>query len=428
MRQFPDSSLVTHLTQTVRREAQYVPSVPNILFVAPYAMAATVRFVRAVAEVPGARVVVLSSDPVERFGDAPLDGHWHIADGFDVDSLAAAVAEVGDRMGGVDRLLGILENLQVQLGEVRRRLGIPGIGPDVADNFRDKSRMKALFDAAGVPCARSRRVASGPEAIAFAEEIGYPFVAKPLAGAGARNTFRVDSDARLDDWLATSPPDAAQPMLLEEFITGQEHSFDSVMIGGEMIWHSVSRYLPSPLDVLEHPWIQWCVLLPRHLDEHGDIVQVARRALQALGQPDGLTHMEWFRRPDGSVAISEVGARPPGSQFMTLMSYAHDTDLYAAWARLMVDGHFDPPRRQYACGGAYLRAQGSGRTISSIEGLDQVSEATRNRVVEVSLPLARATPTGTYDGDGYVVVRDPDTGAVEAALHEIISTVRVEVA
>jgi len=400
----------------------------NIVFVAPYAMAATVRFVRAVADVPGARVFAVSSDPIERFGDTPVAGHWQLDDCLDVDSLTGAVAEVGQRVGGVDCLLGILENLQVQLGEVRRRLGIAGIGPDVAENFRDKARMKAAFDAAGVPCARSRRVASGQEALTFAEDIGYPFVAKPLAGAGARNTFRVDSGARLADWLAASPPTATQPMLLEEFMSGQEHSFDSVVIDGQMVWHSISRYLPSPLDVLEHPWIQWCVLLPRRIDDLGDIVDVARRGLRALGQPDGLSHMEWFRRPDGSVAISEVGARPPGSQFMTLMSYAHDTDLYGAWARLMVHGQFDPPSRQYACGGAYLRAQGTGHTITAIEGLDRVSEETRSRVVEVSLPLARAAPTGTYDGDGYIVVRDPETEAVEAALTEIISTVRVAVA
>ena len=408
--------------------ARYVPVVPNIVFVAPYAMPATVRFVRAIGAVPGVQVVVVSSDPATSFGDAPIDGHWQLADCLDVDALTAAVAEVGRRAGGVDRLLGILENLQVQLGEVRRRLGIPGIGPDVADNFRDKARMKAVFDAAGVPCARSRRVASGAEALGFATEIGYPFVAKPLAGAGARNTFRIDGDARLGEWLAASPPTAEQPMLLEEFMTGQEHSFDSVMIGGEMVWHSISRYLPSPLDVLEHPWIQWCVLLPRRIDDQGDVAATAGRALTALGLRDGLSHMEWFRRPDGTVAISEVGARPPGSQFMTLMSYAHDTDLYAAWARLVVDGVFDPPGRAYACGGAYLRAQGAGRTIVGIDGLDRVSDETRSRVVEVSLPLARAAPTGTYDGDGYVVVRDPDTAAVEAALAEIISTVRVEVA
>jgi hypothetical protein len=55
-----------------------------------------------------------------------------------------------------------------------------------------------------------------------------------------------------------------------------------------------------------------------------------------------------------------------------------------------------------------------------------VSEATRSRVVEVRLPRQQATPTGTYDGDGHVVVRDPSTEAVEAALAEIITTIRVE--
>jgi biotin carboxylase len=288
--------------------------------------------------------------------------------------------------------------------------------------------MKAVFEAAGVPCARSRRVASAGDVTAFAAEVPYPFVAKPLAGAGARNTFRVDSDARLGQWLATAPPTADQPMLLEEFMTGEEHSFDSVLLGGEMVWHSVSRYVPSPLDVLEHPWIQWCVLLPRRIDDHLGVAEVAGRALRALGLRDGLSHMEWFRRPDGTTAISEVGARPPGSQFMTLLSYAYDTDLYAAWARLAVDGVFDPPARAFACGGAYLRAQGSGRSIVAIDGLDRVSEATRSRVVEVRLPPQDAAPSGAYDGDGYVVVRDPSTEAVEAALAEIITTITVRTA
>jgi biotin carboxylase len=406
----------------------YLRTMAKVVFVAPYAMPATLRFVSAVAAVPGAKVVVVSSDPQSSFADAGIAGHWHCADCLDVDALAGAVAEIRDRIGGVDRLLGILENLQVQLGAVRERLGIPGIGREVADNFRDKARMKAVFERAGVPCARSRQVSSADAAAAFAADVGFPFVAKPLAGAGARNTFRIDGEERLGEWLATAPPNAAQPMLLEEFMTGQEHSFDSVVIGGDIVWHSVSRYLPSPLDVLEHPWIQWCVLLPRRIDDQVDIVVTAGRALHALGLRDGLSHMEWFRRPDGGVAISEVGARPPGSQFMTLMSYAHDTDLYAAWARLAVDGMFDPPERVYATGGAYLRAQGSGRTIVAIDGLDQVSEATRSRVVEVRLPPSRATPSGTYDGDGHIVVRDPSTEAVEAALAEIIDTIKVETA
>ena len=46
---------------------------------------------------------------------------------------------------------------------------------------------------------------------------------------------------------------------------GDEFSFDSVFIAGEMVWHSINHYMPSPLTVLEHPWIQWCVVLPRDI-------------------------------------------------------------------------------------------------------------------------------------------------------------------
>ena len=177
-------------------------------------------------------------------------------------------------------------------------------------------------------------------------------------------------------------------------MTGQEHSFDSVMIGGrdgvaldQPLPAEPARRARAPVD----PVVRAAAAT---IDDHDDIVSTAGRALHALGLRDGLSHMEWFRRPDGRHRHLRGRGPTPGSQFMTLMSYAHDTDLYAAWARLAVDGVFDPPQRSYACGGAYLRAQGSGRAIVAIEGLDQVSEETRSRVVEVSLPLARARTDG----------------------------------
>ena len=234
----------------------------NVVFVAPYALEATARFVDAVAHVPGAQVGLVSSDPIEAFPPSvrlAAAGHWRLDDCLDPDRLTEAVATMGRHLGSVDRLVAILENLQVPLAEVRERLGIPGMPVEVAERFRDKARMKSAFEAAGVPCARSAQVASAGEVDGFAERIGFPFVAKPLAGAGARNTFRVDDAGQLASWLANSPPQPGEPMLLEEFVRGDEHSFDSVVVDGELVWHSVSRYLPSPLDVLSHPWIQWCV-------------------------------------------------------------------------------------------------------------------------------------------------------------------------
>ena len=45
------------------------------------------------------------------------------------------------------------------------------------------------------------------------------------------------------------------------------------------------HYLPTPLEVLENPWIQWCVLLPRDISgpEYDGIREIGTRAVQALG-------------------------------------------------------------------------------------------------------------------------------------------------
>jgi len=195
-------------------------------------------------------------------------------------------------------------------------------------------------------------------------------------------------------------------------------------MGGRAVWHSLTHYYPSPLEVLRNPWIQWCLILPREVEEpqYDDIRRAAFRALEVLGMETGLSHMEWFRRPDGTIAISEVAARPPGAQIMTIVSRAHDFDFVAAWARLMVFDEFAAPPRRYAVGAAYLRGQGSGR-VKAIHGLDQVQQEIGSLVVDVKLPTAGQTPTGSYEGEGFVILRHPDTAVVQHALRRLISLV-----
>ena len=199
------------------------------------------------------------------------------------------------------------------------------------------------------------------------------------------------------------------------------------MVDGKIVWDSISDYLPTPLEVLRNPWMQWAVLLPRDISGPGyaPIRAVAPTALRALGLRTGLTHMEWFRRPDGSVAVSEVGARPPGAQITSMLCYAHDFDLYRAWGQLMVDGTFEPPVRQWSAGTVYLRGQGSG-VIRATRGLDRLPAAVSDLVVDSRLPTPGQPSSGSYEGDGYITVRDRDTGVVTASLKTILSTVRVE--
>jgi len=400
------------------------------VFVAPFLAETTVRFLDAAARLEGLRLGLVSQDPVERLDPrvrARLAGHARVRDGLDAQQIAGAVRELAGRLGPVERLLGALEQLQVPLAQVRERLSIPGASVEQALNFRDKSRMKDVLRAAGVPCARHRLAGSLADAQRGAAELGFPLIVKPPAGAAARDTFRVDEPRALEQVLAFAPPRPERPLLLEEFVVGREHSFDAVSIHGRMVWHSLTHYTPGPLAVMQNPWIQWTVLLPREVDHprYDDIRAVAARALSALGMGTGLSHMAWFRRDDGSLAVSEVAARPPGAQFTTLISYAHDVDFYRAWGRLMIFDAFDPPPRRYAAGIAYLRGQGRGQ-VRAIHGLDQAQRELGSLVVEVRLPRAGQMPASSYEGEGYVVLRHPDTTVVAQALARLVHLVRVE--
>ena len=409
---------------------RYRAFVPGVVFVAPYLLPTTSRFLGAVFSLPGVSVGLVSHEGVEGLPAelrGPLDAHYRVANALDPAALLTAVKALRSRVGSIDCLMGPLEELQVPMAEVREALGIQGIDVETARNFREKDRMKRVLEAAGLPCARHRLVDEPEAALAFVAEVGLPVVAKPPSGSGSRDTFRINDPGQLREWLRWSPPDPERPTLLEEFMAGDEHAFDCVFVDGTPRWWNISRYHPSPLEVMENSWIQWAVVLPRDISgpEYDDIGRIGPAAIQALGLRTGLVHMEWFRRHDGSIAVSEAAVRPPGAQFSTLISYAHDFDLYRAWARLMVFGEFDPPERRYAVGAAYLRGQGDGH-VTAIRGLEEAQHLAGDLVVEVRLPREGQSPTGHYEGEGYVIVRHPETERVEEAVAAIIGRVRVD--
>jgi hypothetical protein len=399
-------------------------------FVAPYLLDTTTRFVAAAAGLPGVQLALITAEPEDRLPPGlkhRLAGHWRVDDPLDAGQIAWAVEGLRGHLGPVQRLIAVLEQLQVPVAQVREHLGIPGMDPVSARNFRDKAQMKTVLRAAGVPCARHCLAESATAAQEFAEEVGFPLVVKPPAGAGAKSTFRLDDPGDLSAWLETVPPATDRPAMIEEFLTGQEGSYDSVMIDGQLVWDSISNYLPTPLEVLRNPWMQWVVLLPRDIDgpEYDEIKKIAPAALSALGLTTGLTHMEWFRRPDGSAAVSEVGARPPGAQITSMLCYAHDFDLYTAWARLMIDGTFDKPERLWSAGTVYLRGQGAGQ-VRAVHGLDRLTPEVSALVVDSRMPRPGQPSSGSYEGDGFITVRHPDTAVVTAALRQLVTTVRVE--
>lgn len=412
----------------------------HVVFAIPYAMENTLRFARATASLPGVLLSVVTQDAPDKFPAdfrALLAGFHQVANAMQVGDLVTGVQSLAAAHGPVERLLGILEPLQEPLAMVRERLRIRGMDAVTARNFRDKARMKDLFAAHDLPCARHQLCDSLASAMAFAKHAGFPLVGKPPAGAGAKSTARCDTMEELTAFVRQTAPAPGREVLLEEFVLGREFSFDSVTLHGEHVFHNISCYYPTPLEVMENPWIQWCVVLPRSLDEpeYAAIHRVGPRALSMLGMWTGMSHMEWFRRPDGSIAIGEVAARPPGAQFMSLMSHVTDTDMYLAFARLMVGETFTAPSRRYAAGAAYLRGQAAGgvaadhdSVVRAVHGIERMRSDLGDLIVEAKLPVPGKAASTSYEGDGFVIVRHPDTQVVTKAVQHIVSTVRVDLA
>jgi hypothetical protein len=91
----------------------------------------------------------------------------------------------------------------------------------------------------------------------------------------------------------------------------------------------------------------------------------------------------------------------------------------------MVFDRFDPPQRRYAAGAAFLRGSGSGR-VKAVHGLARAQSEVGDLVVEARLPQRGQMASGTYEGDGFVLLRHPDTETVKRGLKRLISLIEVE--
>jgi biotin carboxylase len=386
--------------------------------------------VRCFTDLPDTKIALLSQEPVDQLPPdlrARLASYQRIGDPAHAANIITGARAVQQQWGRIDRLEGYLEMLQVPIAEARDALTIDGMGAEVAKNFRDKNRMKDVLRKAGVPVARQALVHGAEDVRTFVLQVGYPIVLKPLAGFGARNTQRVTDEATLTTALQALQPSASNPAQAEEFVQGEEHTFEAVVIDGKVVWASSTEYVPSPLQVLENPWMQYALILPReqHLSHVQQFAPINSQALAALGVRHGLSHMEWFLRADGTPVVSEVGARPPGANIMPLLQAAHGADPWAAWAKLMVQRQWHFPERRFAAGTIFLRAKGGGDQVRAVEGIDAMRRQLGPALVDMKLPKPGQPRSQHYEGDGWVLVHHPETLGVVKALRAVLETVRV---
>jgi biotin carboxylase len=382
------------------------------VFLAPSYPPEMQQYTRGLAEV-GVDVYGVGDTPVQAL---PAQLKQHLHDYLQVPRIlddADVVERVHNWMRGreVDRVLANWEVMVLTAARLRERFGVPGMSVDTVNGFRDKQVMKERVAAAGLRVPRAVRVGTVAETRAAAEKIGYPLIVKPIAGAGSADTYRVDDAAELEAVLGRMHH--VREASCEEFIDGDEFTYDTVSIAGRPAFANVAHYLPRPLIARTDEWISPVIITVRDLarPEFAAGLALGEKVLGALGMGDGFTHMEWFRKADGDVVFGEIGCRPGGAHLVDQMNYTCDIDLFREWARAVCFGTFQAPTtRKYNVAIIFKRAKGHGR-ITRIDGLREFMQRHGEHVVE-----QRLLPVGTHRrdwkktlvSDGFLILRHPD--------------------
>ena len=381
----------------------------RVVFLSPRYPPEMRQFTRGLAEV-GAEVLGVGD------GSPDPELRRYLSDYLEVPSITDeddVIARVHGWLRGrsVDRVLANWEPLVILAARLRERFGLPGMSVDTVRGFRDKQLMKDRVAAAGLRVPRAQRVRSVKEVWAAVERIGFPAIIKPISGAGSADTYKVESVADLERVLPHLRHVAEASC--EEFIDGEEYTYDTASIDGQPAYESVTRYFPNALEMRTNEWISPIMLSVRDLGQphvRGGI-ELGRNVLRALGMGDGMTHMEWFLKRNGEVVFGEVACRPGGACVVDQMNYTSDIDLFREWARVVTVGRFEAStERAYNVGIIFKRAQGQGR-ISGIVGLREYYERYRAHIVLDTLLRPGATRRdwkATLLSDGYLVVRHPD--------------------
>ncbi|MDJ0836647.1 MAG: ATP-grasp domain-containing protein [Acidobacteriota bacterium] len=324
-------------------------------------------------------------------------------------------------MATIHRVECLWEPGMVLAARLREALGVPGLTVAETIPYRDKEQMKRRLDQHNIRTPKHFLAATVAECWDAAAEIGFPLIIKPIAGAGSADTYRVNDR---DELRAVLPRLGHVPQVsVEEFVDGEEFTFDTICADGKILYYNIAWYRPRPLVARGHEWISPQVIALRNVDEPdlAEGVKMGYAVIKALKFQSGFTHMEWYRKADGEVVFGEIGARPPGAHQVDQMNYACDIDVFKQWANAVCHSKFEgAAQRRYNVATIYKRAQGRG-TIYKTTGEELLEKYGEHIVWNNLLPLGsrRRNWRHTLVSDGFIMLRHPDLKTTLAMADDI---------
>ena len=208
---------------------------------------------------------------------------------------------------------------------VCEKLGLPGHDSFATSlEIHHKDKYRALATRLGIPTPRALVVRSVADFEAAIAQLTFPIIVKPVDLTGGKGIHRANTieEAR-DAYKDASSRTREDHVVVEEFVEGTNHGFSAMLVKGKIAFafadneqYFVNKYLVSGANS------------PSTTHDAGlaKLRDYSERIARELNLVDGILHIQYIEKADGTPVIIEICRRPPGDLYIKFVKYATGID------------------------------------------------------------------------------------------------------
>jgi len=373
----------------------------------------------------GLKVVVVDINPLA-CGVKEAD-YYIQSSTLDAETTAEKLEKFDKEISKISAVLTVGTDASYTVAVCAKRLGLPGIEPDVAIKATNKYEMRKTLISAKVPVPDFEIVDSYNKACEVIERMGSDCVVKPLQNMGARGVRRVcnleDLKEAFDLALQYSKD---RKVLIEQYIDAPELSIDALIYNDNI-------YITGVADrIIEYDpyFVETGHIMPSRLSEDliGYAIETFKSGIKAIGINIGAAKGD-IKVSSSGCYIGEIAARLSGG-FMSAYTYPYSSGvdlmtniIYISLGLPPVD--ISPKKNWCSIERAIIAPPG---IISKIEGLSEVKNIkyVNDVFFDAKIGDKVAFPKNNLDKQGHIIVAAPTYREAIISSHRAIQTVRVK--
>ncbi len=208
---------------------------------------------------------------------------------------------------------------------VCEKLGLPGHDSFATSiELHHKDKYRSLATRLSIPTPQAKVARNNLEFEKAIASLTFPIIIKPVDLTGGKGIHRVSDvvEAR-EAYKDASNRTREDHIVVEEFVQGTNHGFSAMLVKGKVAFafadneqYFLNKYMVSGAN---SPTTTSDASLKKLRD-------YSERVAKELNLVDGILHIQYIEKEDGTPYIIEICRRPPGDLYIKFVKYATGID------------------------------------------------------------------------------------------------------